>query len=144
MFFVVIHTIFRDVCFPSNMSEMGFWAKKHNKNSISYPLSLELEQPQPLLDNDYILPKVLFEQYNWQLTTDKNKEKMDRGNNNYNNCTKVSQLAVEKSETNQSITLFALLKICACNEPFLFNCKDTSNRVWCILNWLFLAIYYLN
>ena len=39
---------------------MGLLATNHPKNSIAY--NLILEQLQPLLDNDYILPRLIFKQ----------------------------------------------------------------------------------
>ena len=47
---------------PQNMVEIGCWAKKQHKILIWH--SLLLEQPQPLLDNDYILSVAIHEYAN--------------------------------------------------------------------------------
>ena len=51
--------ISKGVCLPPNITKMSILVRKQDKNSISY--SLLVEQPQPLLDNDYILPNVIVE-----------------------------------------------------------------------------------
>ena len=40
------------------MAEVEYLGRKYHKNSTSH--SLVIEQPQPLLDNDYILPKAIL------------------------------------------------------------------------------------
>ena len=48
----------RDICGPLNIAKMSILARKQDKHSIV--CSLVVEQPQPLLDNDYILSKTIW------------------------------------------------------------------------------------